>query len=659
MRIIFFTVLVLFFTGCSEEEPEAPSISFQLNSVTVGSTNLNLSDKTKNVQIPLDLPLTANFSVPLDGASLQEAITLKDNSGKNIAFSIDFREGDKYFTLSVNNGFAPKSEILLNIGEQLRGVGKETFPGIELGFTTKAATMELTSIKLDGKEIIQETTTANVSRNVKVELTFSKPLADNQLNSNYLRVLSPSATIPVTYSLSEDKKTVTMNVVNPLKGLVRHQVWASYELKGTNDEEFTQTFKKFYTEPSTDPVFPVISDEELLTLIQRQTFKYFYDYAEPVSGMSRERNGSGNLITSGGSGFGLMALVVGIERGFITREQGLQRLDKNLTFLEGAKKFHGAFPHWINGTNGQPIPFSTNDNGGDLVETSYLIQGLLTIRQYLNPSLPAEKALVDRINNIWKGVEWDWYQKGGQNVLYWHWSEDKGWIMNMQIKGWNECLITYVLAASSPEHSIPKSVYDQGWASNGNMKNGRTYEGHVLPLGGDYGGPLFFSHYSFLGLNPTGLKDAFCADYFTQNKNHSLINYAYCVRNPKKFIGYSSSNWGLTASDNQAGYSAHSPTNDLGVISPTAAVSSLPYTPEESLRAIRFFYFNLGDRLWGDYGFYDAFNITDGWTANSFLAIDQGPMIIMIENYRTGLLWNLFMSAPEVQSGLTKLGFTY
>lgn len=450
-----------------------------------------------------------------------------------------------------------------------------------------------------------------------------------------------------------------MTTTSPLKGLVRHQVWISYELKGENDEVFTQLFKKFYTKASTDPVFPLLTDDELLTLIQRQTFKFFYDYAEPVSGMSRERNGSGNLITSGGSGFGLMALVVGMERGFITREQGLNRLNKNLTFLENAKKFHGAFPHWINGATGQPIPFSPNDNGGDLVETSYLIQGLLTIRQYLNSTNPSEQELIDRINKIWRGVEWNWYQKGGQNVLYWHWSEDKGWTMNLQIKGWNECLITYLLAASSPEFSIPKSVYDQGWASNGNMRNGKTYEGIVLPLGTEYGGPLFFSHYSFLGLNPKGLTDNYCDNYFIQNKNHSLINYAYCVRNPKKYVGYGTSVWGLTASDNQTGYSAHSPTNDLGVISPTAAVSAIPFTPEESLRAIRFFYYNLGDRLWGEYGFYDAFNINDGWTASSFLAIDQGPMIIMIENYRTGLLWDLFLSAPEVQQGLSKLGFTY
>jgi hypothetical protein len=230
--------------------------------------------------------------------------------------------------------------------------------------------------------------------------------------------------------------------------------------------------------------------------------------------------------------------------------------------------------------------------------------------------------------------------------------------MNHQIKGWNECLITYVLAASSPTHTIPASAYHQGWASNGALKNGKSFYSIVLPLGQDYGGPLFFSHYSFLGLDPRNLSDTY-ADYWEQNVNHSLINHAYVVANPKNFVGYSDENWGLTASDNQAGYQAHSPTNDLGVISPTAALSAFPYTPDESMKAMRFFYYHLGDRLWGTQGFYDAFNLTEGWTANSYLAIDQGPIIVMIENHRTGLLWDLFMSAPEVQAGLTKLGFSY
>jgi hypothetical protein len=138
-----------------------------------------------------------------------------------------------------------------------------------------------------------------------------------------------------------------------------------------------------------------------------------------------------------------------------------------------------------------------------------------------------------------------------------------------------------------------------------------------------------------------------------------LINHAYCVANPKKFVGYSDSCWGLTSSDNQNGYDAHSPANDLGVITPTAALSSFPYTPEQSMKALKFFYYTVGDRLWGPYGFYDAFNLTEGWTANSYLAIDQGPIVVMIENYRTGLLWELFMSAPEVQQAINELDFTY
>ena len=269
----------------------------------------------------------------------------------------------------------------------------------------------------------------------------------------------------------------------------------------------------------------------------------------------------------------------------------------------------------------------------------------------------AEATLRDDINTIWNGVEWDWFRNGNQEVLYWHWSPNYQWQMNHPIRGWNECLITYVLAASSADHSIPKSVYDNGWAQNGAMENGLVYHDVQLPLGPPAGGPLFFAHYSFLGINPFDLTDAY-ANYWTQNVAHTRINYNYCVENPKLNVGYSESIWGLTASDNQNGYSAHSPENDLGVISPTAAISSMPYTPTESMRALKFFYYKLGDKIWKEYGFVDAFNLNEPWFASSFLAIDQGPMIVMIENYRSGLLWNLFMSAPKVKTGMQSLGFS-
>lgn len=415
---------------------------------------------------------------------------------------------------------------------------------------------------------------------------------------------------------------------------------------------------KLQTRYDTSYKFPVISDSALLDKVQRQTFKYFWDFAHPVSGLARERsNGSNETVTTGGSGFGIMVIPVGISRSFITRAEGLARMQKIVDFLKNtAVKVKGAFPHWLNGSTGAVIPFSADDDGADLVETSYLMAGLLTARQYFNGADADETALRNDINGLWNAVEWDWFRNGGQDVLYWHYSDAKQWIMNLSIRGWNECLITYILAASSTTHPVPQSVYTNGWASGSSFLNGNTYYGYRLPLGPPLGGPMFFAHYSFLGMSPNGLNDAY-AGYSTQTTNHSLINYEYCKANPRRWYGYSDSCWGLTASDIQNGYTASSPTNDVGVIAPTAAISSLPYTPAESMKALKFFYYILGDKIWKDYGFVDAFSLHDLWFANSFLAIDQGPQIIMIENYRSGLLWNLFMSCPEIKTGLKSLGF--
>ena len=402
--------------------------------------------------------------------------------------------------------------------------------------------------------------------------------------------------------------------------------------------------------------FPQISDNDLLTLIQKQTFKYFWDFGHPNSGLARERNTSGDVVTTGGSGFGVMSIVVGVNRNFVTRSEALDRLQKIVNFLKTADTFHGAFPHWLNGNTGKVQPFSAKDNGADLVETSLLLQGLLVARQYFDGADATETQLRTDINQIYKNVDWNWFRKSNENQLYWHWSPDYGFDINLKIKGWNESLIVYVLAASSPTHTIPKLVYDSGWADNGAIKNGNSYYGITLPLGPANGGPLFLDHYPFLGLNPFGLKDAY-ADYQQQVTAHTKINYNYCVANPKGYAGYSKDCWGLSASDINGGYTASSPNNDRGYIAPTAAISSIAFAPEESLAAIRFFYYKLGDKMWGEYGFKDAFSLSDPWFASSYLAIDQGPQIVMIENYRTGLLWKLFMSCPEIKKGLNKLGF--
>lgn len=420
-----------------------------------------------------------------------------------------------------------------------------------------------------------------------------------------------------------------------------------------------------------------LSDSALYRLVQERTFQYFWDGAEPKSGLGRERfhvdniypDNDKHIVTSGGSGFGVMAILAGIERGFVTREEGRARLEKIVGFLEKADRFHGAWSHWIDGETGKVKPFGKKDNGGDLVESSFMLAGLLCVRQYFANGNAAEQQLAVRADKLWKEVDFNWY-RNGKNVLYWHWSPEYQWEMNFPVHGYNECLIMYILAAASPTHGVPAEVYHEGWAEGGKIvANPPIQTGtpdtkfpYVLKLhhqgNPPNGGPLFWAQYSYLGLDPRGLKDRY-ADYWEETRNQALVNYSWCVANPKKYKGYGADSWGLTASYSVTGYAAHAPDmkNDLGVITPTAALSSFPYTPEQSMAAMKHWYFDMRDKLWGPYGFYDAFSETDNWFLPRYLAIDQGPIVVMMENHRSGLLWNLFMSCPEVKTGLKKLGF--
>jgi hypothetical protein len=400
-----------------------------------------------------------------------------------------------------------------------------------------------------------------------------------------------------------------------------------------------------------------LSDDVLLDRVQRQTLRYFWDFGHPVSGLARERSNPVSAydfldtVTIGGSGFGIMAMLAGVERGFLSRADVCARIKRIVDFLENADRFHGLFPHFLHGSSGKTIPFSPKDDGGDLVETSFLTMGLLCARQYFADDAQLGAA----IDRLWDAIEWDWHTRG-ETVLYWHWSPRNGWAMNHAIRGWNECLITYVLAAASPTHPIAPQVYHRGWTDSPVFRNGKTYDGTTLPLGPDQGGPLFFAHYSFLGLDPRGLSDAY-ADYWTQNRAHVSINLAHCIANPHGFAGYGPHCWGLTACEGDKGYNAFSPANDRGVIAPTAALASMPYAPADSMAALRHFHDDLGGTLWRDFGFADSFNETAQWVADGHLAIDQGPIVVMIENHRSSLLWRLFMSCPEVITGLARLGF--
>jgi hypothetical protein len=409
-----------------------------------------------------------------------------------------------------------------------------------------------------------------------------------------------------------------------------------------------------------------LSDEALLDSVQYRTFQYFWEGAEPTSGMARERlhmdgeypQNDQDVVTLGGSGFGVMSIIVGAERGFVTKKQAKERLSHILHYLEKADRYQGAWSHWLHGPSGKTKSFSDRDDGADIVETAFMAQALITVREYYKNGDDSEQAIANKADELWRGINWDFF-RNGKNVLFWHWSPTHGWGMNHAIQGYDECLIAYILGASSPTHAIPAAAYHEGWARGGAIqtdmiKNGHpTYLKHNAPENAV--GPLFWSHYSYLGLDPHGLKDRY-ANYEEVNRNHALIHYQHAQDNPKSYTGYGKA-WGLTASYSIKGYDAHHPNNDHGVISPTAALSSMPYTPEESKAAMRYFYEELGDRLWGPYGFYDAYSETDQWFPTRYLAIDQGPIVVMIENYRTGLLWKLFMGAPDVQEGLKKLGF--
>jgi exo beta-1,2-glucooligosaccharide sophorohydrolase (non-reducing end) len=422
-----------------------------------------------------------------------------------------------------------------------------------------------------------------------------------------------------------------------------------------------------------------MSDDELLTMLQEACFRYYWEAgSHPHSGTARENvPGDDRIVATGASGFGIMAIVVGVDRGFITRQQGLDRMARIATFLEKAPRYHGAWSHFMDGGADDTVPvFGMFDNGGDLVETAFLMEGLLAARQYFNGPSEAEHSIYERITKLWETVEWDWYRKSPpSDALYWHWTPQWSWYINHRLTGFNEVMIVYLLAIASPTHGVPADLYYTGWAGQsqaaiqyragwsgtqeGNhYENGHTYEGVKLDVGVGSGGPLFFTQYSYMGFDPRGIRDRY-TDYFENNRDMALINYKYCVENPKHYKGYGPSDWGLTASDDQLGYFPHAPdpADDNGTITPTGALASFPYTPEESMAALKHFYRDLGDRLWGVYGPRDAFNLDHNWFSPIYMGLNQAPITVMVENYRTGLIWKMFMSNPEIAPMLDRIGF--
>lgn len=651
-KILLLVLLIpLLFATCRKEDPAPVPDILQLISIKAGQTVLNADGSS--IGIPVNSTFTLQFSKAIDTALFHNKIRLL-NDQNLVPVEYDFNETLTGIEFTPDQNLERLTTYTLSIDKSLSGAMGETFPGLNMQFTTEKGKLLIESVKINNLPFEKPIFPKGIDFDqLTIEINFNEKLTEANIDQYF--TLLP--VVPISVSLSESRKTVTITNIENLDYYRKYGFLIKTDLSSEDGLGFDGFNNFFVTGLDSSYKHPEINDEDLLDLVQLHTFRYFWDYAHPVSGLTRERSGSGELVTSGGSGFGLMAVIIGAERGFISRQEAVNHFEKVTNFLSTADRFHGAWPHWLNGSTGRAIAFSTKDDGGDLVETSFLAAGLLTVRQYLDPSQSNEQGIIDNINQMLDEIEWDWFTRGGQQVLYWHWSPNYGWDMNMQIRGYNEALITYFMAAMSTTYPIDAEVYHNGWARSGAIVNGNSFYGIQLPVGYNYGGPLFFSHYSFLGLNPQNLTDQY-ADYWEQNRNHSLINYQHNVLNPKQHLGYSADCWGLTASDEPGGYGVHEPTRDNGTITPSAALSSMPYTPEESMQALRHFYYILGDKLWGTYGFHDAFNPGEAWWADSYLAIDQGPIIVMIENYRSGLCWDLFMSAPEVGTAMDKLGFS-
>jgi len=593
------------------------------------------------------------FSRALDVGEFQSSIP----AGKWVQVAIPLRE----FATGSDHPFLPDQTVKVTFS-QGKADGREH-------------TLIVDDLKIDA---------ARASENSGADVTLPSPQNvvarsyERHVDISWAPVQSPELQRYVVYRSVDGKNFQPIGIQVP--GITRYTdylgkpgVTAYYKVASSDRQYRLSPF----SEPA-NATTKMMSDDELLTMLQEACFRYYWEGAHPVAGTTLENiPGDDRIVATGASGFGVMAMIVGVDRGFITRQQGLDRLAKIVTFLEKAPRYHGVWSHFMDGATGQTLPvFDMFDNGGDLVETAFLMEGLLSARQYFNGTSVTERDLFARISRLWETVEWDWYRRSPESpALYWHWSPDWSWHINHQITGFNECMIVYLLAIASPTHGVPAQLYYSGWANqkeagakyrkgwSGTTEgegytNGHTYYGIKLDVGVGSGGPLFFTHYSYMGFDPRGIHDRF-TDYFQNNRNMAEINFAYSVRDPGHYLGYGTNFWGLTASDGPDGYMPHEPTprGDDGTMTFTGALSSFPYTPKASMAMLKHIYRDLGDEIWGVYGPRDAINLSQDWVSPIYMGLNQAPIAVMIENYRTGVIWKLFMSNPEIKPMLEKIGF--
>ena len=404
---------------------------------------------------------------------------------------------------------------------------------------------------------------------------------------------------------------------------------------------------------------PFANDDQFLEYVQQTTFDYFWYLANPDNGLVPDRSTTSSPCSIAAVGFGLTAIGIGIDHGWISRTQGVARVLTTLnTFLNGPQGtstsgtigYRGWFYHFLDMNTAVRSPSSELSS----IDTALLLAGILYVKQYFDGANPDETAIRTMADTIFSRVDWNWMAQG-TNVVSMGWFPPGSFIANNWV-GYNEAMILYLLGLGAATNPLPASAWNRWtsgytWATN----YGQAY----VPFA-----PLFGHQYSHGWVDFRHVADAYMnshdSTYFQNSRRATLAQRAYCIANPLNRVGYGSNVWGLTACDGPTGYAARGappPENDDGTIAPTAAGGSIAFAPEFSVPALRQFYTQYRLRIWTAYGFRDAFNLGAQWYAADELGIDQGPIVIMIENHRTQRVWRLFMRNEEIRRGLQRAGF--
>ncbi|HEX7117569.1 MAG TPA: glucoamylase family protein [Longimicrobiales bacterium] len=441
-----------------------------------------------------------------------------------------------------------------------------------------------------------------------------------------------------------------------------------------------------------DPADGAVSPADLafLDTLQHRTFRFFWERANPENGLVPDRWPTPSFSSIAAVGFGLPAYAVGIERGWITRAEGADRVRTTLRFLwnapqgdapAGVSGYQGFFYHFLDMRTGhrfEQVELST-------IDTALLMAGVLFCMEYFDGPDPVEAEIRALADSLYRRVDWAWMLNENGRISM-GWRPDRGFI-TYDWRGYNEAMVLLILALGSPTHPVPEDVWTTYTSTN---------------AWGDYYGqehvgfaPLFGHQYSHIFIDFRGIQDAYMRarglDYFENSRRATLAQRQYAIDNPMGWRGYGADVWGLTASDGPAdatlpvdgtprrfySYTArgasHTDVRDDGTLAPTALGGSIPFAPPQTIRALRAIRDRYGAAIWGEYGFLDAFNPTFqwtdvplkhgrvipglGWFDTDYLGIDQGPIVLMAENYRSGLIWERLRQNPYIVRGLRRAGF--